>query len=359
MRTRFTATVIAAALLVATAGPAVADTVDRAVVQQGLGEVVQAGLLGAQLRVTHDREHFTARSGKAELNTAKPVPLNGRFRAGSITKTFVATVVLQLAGESRVELDAPVDRYLPGLVDQRVTVRQLLQHTSGLYDHNDALPFDPAGFEQIRYKHWEPEELVALSTSRPLEFEPGTKREYSNTNYVVAGLLVEKITGRPLERVVEHRILKPLRLNDTLLPIDDDRIHGPHAHGYWAIDGKPVDITRFNPSVFWAEGNLVSTTKDLDTFFAALAGGRLLKHAQQRELTRTTAISPGYGLGVTVQVLPCGTTVWGHDGFVPGFGSLALTTPDTRKRAVLNVNTSAGEGDPSAGVEKILGEVFC
>jgi len=357
------AVAVAAVLVATTGGTALADPVDRPVdrrvVQQGLDEVVEAGVLGVQLRVTHDREKFTARSGKAELGSDRPVPLNGRFRAGSITKTFVSTVVLQLVGEGDVELDAPVGRYLPGLVDERITVRHLLQHTSGLYDHNNALPFDPAGFEQIRYRHWEPRELVALSTGRPLEFPPGTKWAYSNTNYVVAGLLVEQITGRPLERVVEHRVLKPLRLNDTVLPRDDDRIHGPHARGYWAIDGKPVDITRFNPSVFWAEGNLVSTTKDLDTFFAALVGGRLLRPAQQRELTTTTAVSPGYGLGVSIQVLPCGTTVWGHDGGVPGFGSLVLTTPDTSKRVALSANTSPAVGDPSPGLEKVLGEIFC
>jgi D-alanyl-D-alanine carboxypeptidase len=365
MGIRLVAAVTAASLLaLTTAGTALADvdeqSVDRLVVQQGLDEVVEAGVLGVQLRVTHDRAQFTARSGKAELDSDRPVPLNGRFRAGSITKTFVSTVVLQLVGEGEVDLDAPVDRYLPGLLPYKdITVRHLLQHTSGLYDHNNALPFDPAGFEQIRYRHWEPRELVALSTGRPLEFPPGTKWAYSNTNYVVAGLLIEKITGRPLERVVEHRVLKPLRLNDTVLPRDDDRIHGPHARGYWAIDGKPVDITRFNPSVFWAEGNLVSTTKDLDTFFAALAGGRLLRPAQQRELTTTTSVSPGYGLGVSIQVLPCGTTVWGHDGGVPGFGSLVLTTPDTKKRAALSANTSATVGDPSPGLEKVLGAVFC
>ncbi|MFS8096299.1 beta-lactamase family protein [Lentzea alba] len=350
--------VVVALLVATTGGTALADT-DREVIQQGLDEVVQAGVLGAQIRVTHDREHFTARSGLAELNGVRPVPFSGRFRAGSITKTFVSTVVLQLVAEGEVSLDEPVGRYLPGLIDQRITVRHLLQHTSGLADHNELLPLDPAGFEQIRYQHWEPAELVALSTSNPLEFPPGAKHDYSNTNYVVAGLLIEKLTGRSLERVVEQRILKPLRLNDTELPRDDDRIHGPHARGYWAIDGKPVDITRFNPSVFWAEGNLVSTTKDLDTFYTALAGGKLLKPAQQQELVKTTAISPEYGLGLTVQTLPCGTTVWGHDGGVPGFGSLVLTTPDTGKRVAMSANTGPIVGDPAPGLQKVLGEIFC
>ncbi len=149
-----------------------------------------------------------------------------------------------------------------------------------------------------------------------------------------------------------------MHLNDTVFPADD-RIRGPHAHGYWAIDGRPVDITRFNPSVFWAEGNIVSTTHDLDRFFAALAQGRLLEPAQQRELTRTTALSPAYGLGLQVLTLPCGTTVWGHDGGVPGFASLVLTTPDARQRIALNAATSPNVGDPSSGLEQVLGEVFC
>jgi D-alanyl-D-alanine carboxypeptidase len=363
MGIRLVATVTAASLLaLTTAGVATADTssVDRKVVQQALDQITQSGgALGVQARVTDGRQRFAARSGKAVLNSDQPVPLDGRFRIGSITKTFVSTVMLQLAGEGKVDLDAPVVRYLPGLIDSRITVRQVLQHTSGLYNYTDALPLNPDEFEQIRYKHWSPQELLALSTSKPLDFDPGTKWSYSNTNYVVAGLLVEKLTGKPYEKAVEQRILKPLHLDDTELPGDNPNIKGPHAHGYWTVNGKPSDITRLNPSVAWAAGEMVSTTRDLDTFATALAAGKLLKPAQQQEISKTTAVSPGYGLGLQVETLPCGTKVWGHGGGIPGYSSQLLTTPDGKKRFELSATSAPVDGNPGDAFNKLLTEVFC
>ncbi|WP_051174390.1 serine hydrolase domain-containing protein [Amycolatopsis orientalis] len=347
--------------LIATTGTALADTsADRDVVQEALDQLTASGAaLGVQARVTDGRQRFTARSGKAELGSNRPVPENGRFRIGSITKTFVSTVLLQLSGEGKVALDAPVVRYLPGLIDGRITVRQILQHTSGLYNYTDALPLSPDEFEPIRYKHWTPEELLKVSTDKPLDFDPGTRWNYSNTNYVVAGLLVEKLTGRPYEKAVEQRILKPLRLGDTELPGDDVDIRGPHAHGYVTVAGKPNDITRINPSVAWAAGEMISTTRDLDTFGVALASGRLLKPAQQQEITRTTAVSPEYGLGLQVQTLPCGSKVWGHGGGIPGYSSQLLTTPDTTKRLELSVTSAPTGGDANDAFRKLLTEVFC
>lgn len=362
MGIRFVATITAASLLaLTTAGVASADTsADRKVIQQAMDQITASGgVLGLQARVTDGRQHFTARSGKAELDSDRPVPLDGRFRVGSITKTFVSTVLLQLAGEGKVDLDAPVDRYLPGLIDKQITVRQILQHTSGLYNYTDALPLDPVEFEKIRFKHWEPKELVAIATSKPLDFPPGTKWSYSNTNYIVAGLLIEKLTGKPYEKAVEQRILKPLRLNGTEVPGDNPNIKGPHAHGYWTVNGTPSDITRINPSVAWAAGEMVSTTKDLDTFIVALSSGKLLKPAQQRELSKTTDVSPDYGLGLSVQTLPCGTKVWGHGGGIPGYSTELMSTPDTKKRLELSATSGPTPGDPGDAVGKILNEVFC
>jgi D-alanyl-D-alanine carboxypeptidase len=363
MGIRLVATVTATSLLaLTTAGVASADTssADRAVVQQALDQITRSGAaLGVQARVVDGRQRFTAASGKAELNSDRPVPQNGRFRVGSITKTFVSTVLLQLAGEGRVDLDAPVVRYLPGLIDDRITVRQVLQHTSGLFNYTGALPLSPEEFEKIRYKHWTPQELLALSTSRPLDFEPGTKWNYSNTNYVVAGLLIEKITGRPYEKAVEQRILKPLRLSDTEVPGDSVTIKGPHARAYWTVAGKPSEITRLNPSVAWAAGEMISSTKDLDTFVTALSSGKLLRPAQQAEISKTTAVSPGYGLGLQVETLPCGTKVWGHGGGIPGYSSQLLTTPDSKKRFELSATSGPTEGDPGDAFTRLLTEVFC
>ncbi|WP_434439036.1 serine hydrolase domain-containing protein [Lentzea sp. E54] len=363
MGIRLVAAVTATSLLtLTTAGTASADTssVDREVVQQALDQLTQGGgALGVQVRITDGRQRLTARSGKAQLDSNRPVPLDGRFRVGSITKTFVSTVVLQLAGEGKVDLDATVVRYLPGSVDSRITVRQVLQHTSGLFNYTAGLPLSPEEFEKIRYKHWSPQELLAISTSKPLDFEPGTQWNYSNTNYVVAGLLIEKLTGKPYEKAVSQRILKPLRLNDTEVPGDKVGISGPHAHGYWSVNGQPSDITRINPSVAWAAGEMISTTRDLDMFATALASGRLLKPAQQQEISRTTAVSPSYGLGLQVDTLPCGTKVWGHGGGIPGYSSQLLTTPDTKKRFELSATSAPVAGDPGEAFNKLLTEVFC
>jgi len=347
-------------------GTAVADTaattsgIDRGAVQRGLDKMARTGALGAQVRVTDGRRDLVARSGVAELGRDKPVPLDGRFRIGSITKVFVSTVVLQLVGEGKVELDAPVERYLPGLLPDgdKITVRMLLQHTSGLYNYTNGLPLDPAGFETIRYKHWEPGELVAISTAKPLDFVPGTSWNYSNTNYVVAGMLVEKVTGRPYERAVEKRVLQPLGLRDTVVPGDRASIPGPHAHGYYKVGDRPVDITELNPSVAWAAGEMISTTADLDRFIDALLDGKLLKQAQLAEMTKPLPFSNGYGLGIERSTLECGVEIWGHGGGIPGYSSLMLSTRDTGKRLEASV-TSAPEPAAVEGVDEVLNAAFC
>jgi D-alanyl-D-alanine carboxypeptidase len=360
MGTRLLATTAAFCLLFTGTAVAGEGHVDRKIVQEGLDELVSIGIAqGTQARITDGRTRFTARSGTAERAEPRPVPLNGRFRAGSITKSFTSAVVLQLAGEGGIVLDAPVDRYLPGLVDSRITVRHLLQMTGGLYNYTDSLAFDPQGFEPIRYRSWTAEELVALATARPLDFEPGTRWKYSNTNYVVLGLLIEKITGRPYEKAVAQRVLKPLRLDDTTFPGDDVEIRGPHAHSYGVVNGQTVDTTRWNPSVFWAAGDVITTTRDLDTFYAALLSGRLLPPAQQVELTRTTAVSPDYGLGVFVEKAPCGTTIIGHPGGVPGFTSYAYSTPDFERRVELSITAGIGTADPTNAYVKLINEIFC
>lgn len=344
----------------ASADTATADRIDRAAVQRAIDKVAQNGAVGVQVRVTDGRRGFTARSGVAEWGGDRPVPLDGRFRVGSITKVFVSTVVLQLVGEGKVDLDAPVARYLPGLLPDgdRITVRMLLQHTSGLYNYTNGLPLDPAGFESIRYKHWEPEEVVALATAKPLDFPPGTKWSYSNTNYIVAGMLVEKITGKPYAQAVERRILQPLRLRDTSVPGDRVDVPGPHAHGYYRVNGQVVDITRLNPSVAYSAGEMISTTANLDRFVTAVAKGELLKPAQAAEMKKLTDVSPGYGLGLQHQELPCGAEVIGHGGGIPGYSSLMLSSEDGRVRLEASFTSSPDDGS-GEGTEELLAEVFC
>ncbi|MEU0794145.1 serine hydrolase domain-containing protein [Amycolatopsis sp. NPDC005961] len=328
---------------------------DRHRIVRALDLMTTTGAAGAQVRIAADGREFTARSGVAQLGSPQGVPVNGRFRIASVTKTFTATVVLQLAGERRLTLDDPVSRHLPGLLPDgdRITVRMLLQHSSGLRNYSDDLTGDPAELQ----RHWDPRDLVAMATAHPLNFPPGTASKYSNTDYIVAGLLVEHLTGRHWATAVRDRVLRPLGLHDTTLPGDRTTIPGPHAHGYAPRDGALVDVTAMNPSVGWAAGEIISTTADLDTFTEALFGGRLLAPAQ---LTDMTTVSPvgAYGLGLSTNVLPCGVRVWGHTGDVPGYDTLLAATPDGRTRLQLSLTTATRQV-PLQGYRELVDEVFC
>lgn len=375
--------------------PSPAQVVDTAVPQereelrQAMRELLAVGNAGVQVRVHDERGDWTDSAGVSELGGNAPVPTDGRFRIGSVTKTFVATVVLQLVAEGRLGLDDPVARYLPEFgVDPRITVRMLLQHTSGIFNYTgeqnpdgtvDAIaPLTGKEFVDSRFRTYRPEELVRFALARPLRFEPGTAWAYSNTNYVLLGLLVEKLTGTPYADQVELRILDPLQLWDTHVPGTWAGIPGPHAHGYltYRHEGRleVVDVTRLNPSSAGAAGEMISTTRDVDTFLAALMGGKLLPPALMEEMRRTVPVSssqsPGqnYGLGVAQLELgpECGGSVWGHTGGIPGYHTFAFSTPDGSRRLVMS--TTWGEmdlEDPAvlqrlnAALEKIAAAAFC
>src|SRR4051812_25018439 len=273
--TRFIASLVAGltGLSLTTTGTAAASAgPDRQEVTRALDLMTATGAAGAQVRITAGGRQLTARSGVARLGASRGVPVNGRFRIASVTKTFTATVILQLVGERRLALDDSVSRYLPGLLPDgdRITVRMLLQHSSGLHNYSDDLTGDPAELQ----RHWDPRDLVAMAIAHPLNFPPGTASRYSNSDYIVAGLLVEHLTGRPWAAAVRDRIIRPLGLHDTPLPGARPPTPGPHAHGYTQRDGALVDVTAMNPSVGWAAGEIISTTADLDTFTAALFAGR-------------------------------------------------------------------------------------
>ncbi|WP_329049316.1 beta-lactamase family protein [Amycolatopsis sp. NBC_01488] len=329
---------LVALLAATTAAPALAAT---SPLQGALDTLTaQDGVPGTEAVVQDGSRTRVTRSGTGDVTTGKPFPRNGSFRAGSVTKSFVATVVLQLAGEGRVQLDAPVERYLPGLLpDHRITVRQLLQHTSGLYEY--LRDFDLTDPEALRHRGAEPAELVAMAVRHPALFPPGTHWSYSNTNYIVAGMIAERVTGHELGEEITRRITRPLGLADTYLPRrGDERLPAPHAVGYTAIGGKLVDFSDFDATIAWAAGGLVSTPADLDRFYGALLGGKLLHPAQLAEMRRTVPAAelgiPGaaYGLGLGSIPLSCGL-FWGHEGGILGFTNLAGAGPDGRRATVV------------------------
>ncbi|MFF2658266.1 serine hydrolase domain-containing protein [Kitasatospora sp. NPDC058032] len=288
-------------------------------------------------------------AGTADITTGAPASPDGRFRIGSLTKSFVSTVVLQLVAEGRLGLEDPVEKLLPGAVPNgaNITLRQLLSHTSGLFDFADDPALGPGKdpvevqewLDTGRWTRWTPQQLIALANAHPPYFAPGQEFHYSNTNYVVVGQIVQRATGRSWQQEVERRIIRPLGLTGTSMPVHETGIAGPHAHGYLAHPGGPTDVTRLDPSMADAAGAGISTTADLDTFIAALLGGRLLPRQQLAEMTTVTPQSGGrYGLGLERAATPCGGTLWGHTGSIYGYFTAVFSTADLRRQFAVSIN---------------------
>lgn len=351
---------------------AVADNEKRRELRRAVDELAAATAGGGLVfRVNDKQGEWVTSAGSAVLGRrAEPAP-QGRFRAGSITKTFVATVVLQLVGEGRVSLDRPVDDYLPRYgVDRRITVRMLLQHTSGLFNYTGEVRPDGSieagipmwGQEYVDnlFRDYRADDLVGLALGKPARFEPGTRHSYSNTNYTLLGLLIEKQTGTSYATQVERRIFKPLRMHGTSLPGNKTTIPGPHAHGYTAFrqDGrlKVVDITRMNPSWAGAAGEIISTTEDLDRFISALVGGRLLRADLMDEMRRwlpTGAPGANIGLGLFENEFAPGCKAYGHTGGTQSQTSYMYSTADGSRRVEFSVNHGALDREDTAAATRI------
>ncbi|WP_026248609.1 serine hydrolase domain-containing protein [Streptomyces sp. LaPpAH-108] len=307
----------------------------------------EQGAPGAAARIDdHGRTYLISR-GLADRGTKRPMSTGDRFRIGSVTKTFSTVVLLQLADEHKLDLDSPVNHYLPGLLpDDRITVRHLLNHRSGLYDFsNDMFAQSVSGFESVRDKVFTYRQLVALSLKKPRTNAPGAAYSYSNTNFVVAGLLIEKLTGHSVRTEYQSRVIKPLKLADTFYVHPDTKIPGRYARGYLTPDkagAALVDAT--DQTVSWAQsaGAIISTAKDLNTFYSALVGGRLLSSARLAEMERFTKVNSttAYGLGLRRRDLSCGISVYGHTGAVQGYYTYAFTSKDGGRSLTALVNTS-------------------
>jgi D-alanyl-D-alanine carboxypeptidase len=305
----------------------------RDVLDEAVRSLVSAGAPGAIVHARTGEDRYYAAAGYADVARHERADTRQRFRIASNTKAFTAVVVLQLVGERRLSLDAPVSRWLPE-VPSDITVRQLLNHTSGLYDPTTEKSFWAPYLSGDRGFIYRPRDLVARSLAHARV--PG----YSNTNYLVAGLLIEKVTGSSAVSELYRRILVPLHLVDTSFPTVDPNIHGRHLHGY-ALDGR-TDMTVFSPSYDWTAGAMVSTVDDLAKFQRALFDGTLLSAAELRELKTTTEVDGvAMGLGVDRLELPCENgerVVWATSGGGPGYGSYAMTTEDASRQLVVAMN---------------------
>ena len=303
---------------------------------QGL---VEAGYPAALAAVSDSKgESAGVAVGKGNLETGQAPPMDGEVRVGSASKTFVAVVVMQMVQEGKVGLDEPIETYLPGLIKgegvdgSKITVRQLLQHTSGLPDFDETL-FGTTDVFQYRHHYVTPRDVLDSALSKPAQFEPGTQWKYTNTNYIVLGMLVERVSQRPVGEQIDERIVKKLGLSHTYFPAPgEEKIRGTHPRGYHlSAEGKLEDITEMDPTWGWAAGAMVSTPSELNTFFQAVFDGRLLTQASIQEMKKGVDIGSGgrvYGLGLIGTPLSCGGTAWGHGGDIAGYHTRGGVGPD-------------------------------
>jgi D-alanyl-D-alanine carboxypeptidase len=349
--------------------PAAQAEPHRDAVQQSIDKLVGVDRHPGALAAVRDRHgrtrHYTA--GVGDLRTGGKVPTNGRVRIGSASKMFASVVVLQLAGEGKVELDASIETYLPGMVRAKgvdatkITVRQLLQHNSGLPDYTNSM-FRVMG-DLITYQHiyLEPRQLVDLANAREDGGPAGSGWSYSNTNYVLAGLIAERVTGRPFNELVTTRVIERIGLRDTYVPeVGEQDIRGRHPQGYQ----RPVEdvaelinFTQMDPSWGWAAGQLISTPDDINTFLRALLDGKLLKPAQLAQMRTTIPTDPqsgmGYGLGLFSTPLSCGGVAWGHGGDIPGYKTANEATDDGRTVTVVTTSLMGSVTDKAVEADRV------
>lgn len=267
-------------------------------------------------------------SGAADPATGRPVGPHLAFRIGGVTKTFVAATVLSLAAEGLIDLDEPVAVHLPGVLRAPATVRQLLDHTAGLADESDVRYNDTGWFLRHRFDTFTPEQLAARAVRLPPAFEPGTAQQITRAGYVLAGMLIEQVTGNPYAAEIRSRILRPLGLRRTFLPGADPALPEPCLRGF----DEGIDVTEHSPSIHGAAGEMLSTVDDLDRFLAALLAEEVIPGKELRQMFRVPRVrylgggEAFCGAGLDSVVVPGGGTVWGMAGIVHGhLGGIAAT----------------------------------
>lgn len=317
---------------------------------------------------------WSLRTGTAQVRAERPFKPSDHVHIGSYTKTFVATVVLQLVAEGKVELDAPVERYLPGVIKgngydgTKVTVRHVLQQTSGIADYLTPTPVHRFGLYNpaLHRRTWKLTELIANGLAEKPHFAPGAKWEYSNTNYIIAGLLIERVTGNRVSEVVTDRIIRRFGLTHTSYPEAGQKaMPTPHAYGYIGTGSVRawLDVTESlnEPSYLSSAGTMMSTPADMMAFAQRLADGKALPAKQWAEMRDFLPITVdqklnGYGLGLYQLKLSCGGEAIGHYGATAGFGEATMATADGRHVTVVINSPIPALG---AGMTGVVDSALC
>jgi D-alanyl-D-alanine carboxypeptidase len=310
------------------------------------------------------KELYREGVGVSDTTTNKPLNTKGYQRIGSVTKSFTTTAILQLVDRGKVGLDDPISKYVAGVPNgDAITLRQLSLMRSGIYSYTNTII--PVPIASDPEHQWTTDELLGIAFGHPPLFAPGTEFDYSNTNTVLLGLVVEKVTGQPLATYFKRHILKPLDLKQTSLPAGAN-LPSPHAHGYtnWTPDGPtdPVtgpflDATDWNPSWGWAAGGMISTLDDLHKWAVAQATGPLLKPATQRLRLRSFMTAPGEG-GSTYSLNLQNYGGWiGHDGNIAGYITFPFYLPAENTTLVVMYNSNAnalGEIQLMRAITKVI-----
>ncbi|KOT78330.1 peptidase [Streptomyces rimosus subsp. pseudoverticillatus] len=347
----------AAAPAPAGAHPAVSQRPDgpnAAALRQALGGLPDRNTTAALVRVG-GRGSWHGSAGVRDLSTGRGPLDDARFRAGSTTKVVTSALVLQLAAEKRIDLDGTVQHYLPGLLSadfEPITVRQLLTFTSGLQPGASLGPENAEGYEN-RFRTLTPRDVVAASVAKgpyrgPGE-GPGRKQRYSNIDYTVLGMLIEKVTHDTYEHQAKIRVFRPAGMTHTSFPGGPDpRIHGPHHRGYQRLtSGSVVDATEWNMSDRWAVGDMISTTADLEKFLVALFRGKIVPQPLlEREMfTLPNVEGATMSAGLQRYDLGQGRVIWGKSGARPGYNTLIAATRDLSRTLVYSVNAVDAKGE--------------
>ncbi len=298
------------------------------------------------------------KKGMANLEEKTERHIKDHYRIGSITKTFLATVFLQLCDEGKIFLDDKLDKYYPEVPNSKeITMRQLLDMTSGLQDYLNAPELDNAFFYN-RTRKYTDEEILEIAIKLPPMFPPGKEGEwhYSNTNYLLLGMIINKVTKSSWQGEITNRVINRLNLSQTLVPSTVE-MPEPYCHGYMKDSGKVIDVTEIDPSITGAAGCMVSTLEDLRTYVQALVNGSLLSDTIQAERMKFVPTGKAEFLGYGLGIFKVGE-FYGHNGGITGFNTSMYYSPTLKAIFILNVNMFGPTGGVSDKIFSSLSEVI-